>query len=140
MENTENIEVVVNEAKVEEVKVESAETGAEPDKDIEAKEEKVEEVKEPTPVEAEDKENPLVEEYANKYDAMVKENEELKVKLNEETDKYSKLEEQVKTLQTSLAKLRKANEFASSSSSIQQNQRVETEVRAEDILVIRGKI
>ena len=140
MENTENIEVVVNEAKVEEVKVESAETGAEPDKDIEAKEEKVEEVKEPTPVEAEDKENPLVEEYANKYDAMVKENEELKVKLNEETDKYSKLEEQVKTLQTSLAKLRKANEFASSSSSIQQNQRVEGDVRAEDILVIRGKI
>lgn len=141
MENTENIEVVVNEAKVEEVKVESAETGAEPDKDIEVKEEvKVEEVKEPTPVEAEDKDNPLVEEYANKYDAMVKENEELKDKLNEEVDKYSKLEEQVKTLQTSLAKLRKANEFASSSSSIQQNQRVETEVRAEDILAIRGKI
>jgi len=141
MENTENTEVV-EETKVEEIKVESAEAGAEPDKNIEEKVEevKVEEVKEPTPVEAEDKDNPLIEEYANKYDAMVKENEELKGKLNEEADKYSKLEEQVKTLQTSLAKLRKANEFASSSSSIQQNQRVETEVRAEDILVIRGKI
>ena len=138
----ENEEIVKNEEVVEEtvnaeVKNEDL-TGAEPDKDIEEKKE--EEVKEPTPEESVDKENPLVDEYANKYDAMVKENEELKGKLNEEVDKYSKLEEQVKTLQNSLAKLRKANEFASSSSSIQQNQRVGQEVRAEDILVIRGKI
>lgn len=134
MEN-QNEENVV-EAKEETSTVNEAEAVAETDKNIN----EVEEVKETATTDAENKENPLVEEYANKYDSMAKENEELKTKLVEEEDKYSKLEEQVKTLQTSLAKLRKANEFASSSSSIQQNQRVEREVRAEDILILRGKI
>lgn len=112
------------------------ETGAEPDKDIEKKDE---EVKEPTPESTEDI-NPIIDEYANKYDAMVRENEELKNKLAESDNKYAEMEATIKTLQEGMAKLRKANEFASSSSSIQQNQRVEGRASAEDILVVRSKI
>lgn len=112
------------------------ETGVEPDKNIE---EHKEEVKEPTP-ETTNVDNPTIDEYANKYDAMVQENEELKNKLAESDNKYAELEATIKTLQEGMAKLRKANEFASSSSSIQQNQRVGGMASAEDILMVRSKI
>lgn len=112
------------------------ETGVEPDKNIE---ENKEEVKEPTP-ETTNVDNPVIDEYANKYDAMVQENEELKSKLAESDNKYAELEATIKTLQEGMAKLRKANEFASSSSSIQQNQRVGGMASAEDILMVRSKI
>lgn len=135
MEN-ENVEVVeetvVNNTTVEE----KVETGVEPDKNIE---EHKEEVKEPTP-ETTNTDNPVIEDYANKYDAMVRENEELKSKLAESDNKYAELEATIKTLQEGMAKLRKANEFASSSSSIQQNQRVGGMASAEDILIVRNKI
>lgn len=133
--STETVEQTTEtgEAEVLDAKVE---TGTEPDKDIENK---VEEVKEPVPESTEDI-NPIVDEYANKYDAMVKENEELKNKLAESDNKYAEMEATIKTLQEGMAKLRKANEFASSSSSIQQNQRVEGRASAEDILVVRSKI
>lgn len=111
-------------------------TGVEPDKNIENK---TEEVTEPTPETTTD-DNPIIDEYANKYDAMVKENEELKDKLAESDSKYAELEATIKTLQEGMAKLRKANEFASSSSSIQQNQRVGGRASAEDILTVRNLI
>lgn len=140
MEN-ENVELVeetvVDNATVEETKVEEkVETGVEPDKNIE---ENKEEVNEPTP-ETTNVDNPVIDEYANKYDAMVQENEELKSKLAESDNKYAELEATIKTLQEGMAKLRKANEFASSSSSIQQNQRVGGMASAEDILMVRSKI
>jgi rhamnose utilization protein RhaD (predicted bifunctional aldolase and dehydrogenase) len=116
--------------------VNEVETGVEPDKNIEIK---TEEVKEPAPVATPDI-NPAIEEYANKYDAMVKENEELKGKLAESDSKYAEMEATIKTLQEGMAKLRKANEFASSSSSIQQNQRVNGRPTAEDIRVVRNLI
>lgn len=133
--STETVEqtTVTGEAEVLDAKVE---TGAEPDKYIENK---VEEVKEPVPESTVDI-NPIIDEYANKYDAMVRENEELKNKLVESDNKYAEMEATIKTLQEGMAKLRKANEFASSSSSIQQNQRVEGRASAEDILVVRSKI
>lgn len=112
------------------------ETGVEPDKNIE---EKKEEVNEPTP-ETTNVDNSVIDEYVNKYDAMVQENEELKSKLAESDSKYAELEATIKTLQEGMAKLRKANEFASSSSSIQQNQRVGGMASAEDILMVRSKI
>lgn len=130
MEN-ENIEVV-EETKIEE----KVETGVEPDKNIE---EHKEEVNKTTPESTND-DNPVIEEYANKYDAMLQENEELKSKLAERDTKYAELEATIKTLQEGMAKLRKANEFASSSSSIQQNQRVGGMASAEDILIVRSKI
>lgn len=111
-------------------------TGVEPDKNIE---EKTEEVTEPTP-ETTTVENPIVEDYANKYDAMVSENETLKSQLADKDSKVSELEATIKTLQEGMAKLRKANEFASSSSSIQQNQRVGGRASAEDILTVRSLI
>ena len=111
-------------------------TGVEPDKNIE---EKPEEVIEPTP-ETTPVENPIVEDYANKYDAMVSENETLKSELSDKDGKISELEATIKTLQEGMAKLRKANEFASSSSSIQQNQRVGGRASAEDILTVRSLI
>lgn len=135
MEN-ENVEVVeetvVNNTTVEE----KVETGVEPDKNIE---EHKEEVNKTTPESTND-DNPVIEEYANKYDAMLQENEELKSKLAERDTKYAELEATIKTLQEGMAKLRKANEFASSSSSIQQNQRVGGMASAEDILIVRSKI
>jgi predicted RNase H-like nuclease (RuvC/YqgF family) len=127
-QSTETGEATVLNAKVE--------TGVEPDKNIE---EHKEEVKEPTP-ETTNVDNPVIDEYANKYDAMVQENEELKSKLAESDNKYAELEATIKTLQEGMAKLRKANEFASSSSSIQQNQRVGGMASAEDILMVRSKI
>lgn len=127
-QSTETGEATVLNAKVE--------TGVEPDKNIE---ENKEEVKEPTP-ETTNVDNPVIDEYANKYDAMVQENEELKSKLAESDNKYAELEATIKTLQEGMAKLRKANEFASSSSSIQQNQRVGGMASAEDILMVRSKI
>lgn len=127
-QSTESGEATVLNAKVE--------TGVEPDKNIE---ENKEEVKEPTP-ETTNVDNPVIDEYANKYDAMVQENEELKSKLAESDNKYAELEATIKTLQEGMAKLRKANEFASSSSSIQQNQRVGGMASAEDILMVRSKI
>lgn len=130
MEN-ENVETVAENA----TNVNEVVTGVEPDKNIENK---TEEVTEPTP-ETTDV-NPLIEEYSNKYDAMVKENEELKDKLAESDSKYAELEATIKTLQEGMAKLRKANEFASSSSSIQQNQRVNGRPTAEDIRVVRNLI
>lgn len=114
----------------------ATDTGVEPDKNIE---ENKEEVKETTSVDVEN-DNPTIDEYANKYDAMVQENEELKSKLAESDNKYAELEATIKTLQEGMAKLRKANEFASSSSSIQQNQRVGGMASAEDILMVRSKI
>lgn len=111
-------------------------TGVEPDKNIE---ENTEEVTEPTP-ETTTVENPIVEDYANKYDAMVSENETLKSQLADKDNKVSELEATIKTLQEGMAKLRKANEFASSSSSIQQNQRVGGRASAEDILTVRSLI
>ena len=130
MEN-ENVETVAENA----TNVDEVVTGVEPDKNIENK---TEEVTEPTP-ETTDV-NPLIEEYSNKYDAMVKENEELKGKLAESDSKYAEMEATIKTLQEGMAKLRKANEFASSSSSIQQNQRVNGRPTAEDIRVVRNLI
>lgn len=111
-------------------------TGVEPDKNIE---EKAEEVIEPAP-ETTTYDNPIVEDYANKYDAMVSENETLKSQLVDKDSKVSELEATIKTLQEGMAKLRKANEFASSSSSIQQNQRVNGRASAEDILTVRNLI
>lgn len=130
MENK-NVETVAENA----TNVNEVVTGVEPDKNIENK---PEEVTEPTP-ETTDV-NPLIEEYSNKYDAMVKENEELKGKLAESDSKYAEMEATIKTLQEGMAKLRKANEFASSSSSIQQNQRVNGRATAEDIRVVRSLI
>ncbi len=131
MEN-ENVETVAENA----TNVNEVVTGVEPDKNIENK---PEEVTEPTPETTTD-DNPIIDEYANKYDAMVKENEELKDKLAESDSKYAELEATIKTLQEGMAKLRKANEFASSSSSIQQNQRVGGRASAEDILTVRSLI
>lgn len=131
MEN-ENVETVAENA----TNVNEVVTGVEPDKNIENK---TEEVTEPTPETTTD-DNPIIDEYANKYDAMVKENEELKDKLAESDSKYAELEATIKTLQEGMAKLRKANEFASSSSSIQQNQRVGGRASAEDILTVRNLI
>lgn len=136
MENENTVVEEVVENTTNEVVESSVETGTEPDKDIENKDE---EVKEPAPESTEDI-NPVIDEYANKYDAMVRENEELKNKLAESDNKYAEMEATIKTLQEGMAKLRKANEFASSSSSIQQNQRVEGRASAEDILVVRSKI
>jgi predicted nucleic acid-binding Zn-ribbon protein len=131
MEN-ENVETVAENA----TDVNEVVTGVEPDKNIENK---TEEVTEPAPETTTD-DNPIIDEYANKYDAMVKENEELKDKLAESDSKYAELEATIKTLQEGMAKLRKANEFASSSSSIQQNQRVGGRASAEDILTVRNLI
>lgn len=131
MEN-ENVETVVENA----TNVDEVVTGVEPDKNIENK---PEEVTEPTPETTTD-DNPIIEEYANKYDAMVSENETLKSELSDKDAKISELEATIKTLQEGMAKLRKANEFASSSSSIQQNQRVGGMASAEDILTVRNLI
>lgn len=125
----------MEENKVEQVVENKVETGVNPDENIETKNE---EVTETSPVTTDV--NPLIEEYSNKYDAMVKENEELKGKLAESDSKYAEMEATIKTLQEGMAKLRKANEFASSNSSIQQNQRVNGRATAEDIRVVRNLI